>query len=187
MPSSHLTHPALSRTICLVQSGIWAKGMRTKPRRVLRWSCKTAGEAFGLIPNRLVVALAKSQDHRSILRGFAFGQPDADRRWSGLGYPATRASHSGGRGLSLERGGERQSGQRESDGWLHTEVRVAGGANWVEARLGSALLRDSPPEVDREKSRYVSLWRNTGHTGIDYWSSPLLLQDLWPLRDSRAA
>ena len=68
-----LTHTALSRTIRSVQSGIWAKGMRTKPRRVLRWSCKTAGEAFGLIPNRLAVALAKSQDHRSILRGFSFG------------------------------------------------------------------------------------------------------------------
>ena len=180
-----LTHPALSRTIRSVQSGIWAMNRLKTPQGTV-WSCKVAGVTFDEF-NRSAAALAKSQDRRASAGVFAFGQPDADRRWSGLGYPATRASQSGGRGLSLERGGERQSGQRESDGWLHTEVRVAGGANCAEARLGSALLRDSPPEVDREKSRYVSLWRNTGHTGVDYWSSPLLLQDLWPLRDSGAA
>jgi hypothetical protein len=165
MPREPLTLVGTSRTIRSVQSGIWAMGMRMKPRRVLRWSCKTAGEAFGLIPNRLVVALAKSQDHRSILRGFAFGWPDAVRRWSGLGYPAARASQSGERGLSPERGGERQSGRRESDGWLHTEVQVASGANCVEARLGSALLRDSPPEV--RSKEYVSLWRNAQYRGVD--------------------
>lgn len=182
-----LTIPTLSRIIRPVQSGIWAKGMRTKPRRVLRWSCKTAGEAFGLIPNRLVVALAKSQDHRSILRGFAFGQPDADRRWSGLGYPATRASQSGERGLSLERGGERQSGQRGGDGWLHTEVQVASGATWVEARLGSALLRDSPPEVVKRRSKYVSLWRIARHTRLNLRPSSVLVQGLWSVRDPGAA
>ena len=73
MRCSRLTLADTCRTIRSVRCGIWAKGMRTKPRRVLRWSCKTAGEAFGLIPNRLAVALAKSQDHRSILRGFSFG------------------------------------------------------------------------------------------------------------------
>ena len=52
-------------------------------------------------PQSLVVALAKSQDHRVICRVFAFGQHNAVRRWLCLRYPVTRASQSGGRGRIL--------------------------------------------------------------------------------------
>jgi hypothetical protein len=127
-------------TIAPVWSGIWAT-KQLKPLVGVVRSCTAVSGSFDCF-KRLAAALAKSQDRRASLGVFAFGRPDAVRRWSGLGYPAARASQSGERGLSPERGGERQSGQRESDGWLHTEVQVASGANCVEARLGSALLRD---------------------------------------------
>ena len=48
--------------------------------------------------NRLVVALAKSQDHRASCGVFAFGLPNAVRRWLGKRYPVTRASQSRERG-----------------------------------------------------------------------------------------
>ena len=48
--------------------------------------------------NRLVVAFAKSRDHRASCGVFAFGQPNAVRRWLGLRYPVTRANQSGERG-----------------------------------------------------------------------------------------
>jgi len=55
--------------------------------------------------NRLAVALAKSQDHRASCGVFAFGLPNAVRRWLGKRYPVTRANQSGERGLRIERGG----------------------------------------------------------------------------------
>ena len=39
------------------------------------WSCQVASEAFAYIFNRLVAALARSQDHRVLCGVFAFG-PD---------------------------------------------------------------------------------------------------------------
>jgi len=48
--------------------------------------------------NRLAAALAKSQDHRAFCGVFAFGQPNAVRRWLVLRYPVTRASQSRERG-----------------------------------------------------------------------------------------
>ena len=48
--------------------------------------------------NRLVVALAKSQDHRAFCGVFAFGQSNAVRRWLDMRYPVTRASQSRERG-----------------------------------------------------------------------------------------
>jgi hypothetical protein len=62
------------------------------------WSCRTASESFDLLFNRLAVALAKSQDHRASCGVFAFGLPNAVRRWLGKGYPVTRANQSGERG-----------------------------------------------------------------------------------------
>ena len=56
--------------------------------------------------NRLVVALAKSQDRREICRVFAFGRRNAVRQWLRLRYPETRQTRSGNVGLVLERGGE---------------------------------------------------------------------------------
>jgi hypothetical protein len=38
------------------------------------WSCRTTSESFGLFFNRLVVALAKSQDHRASCGVFSFGK-----------------------------------------------------------------------------------------------------------------
>jgi hypothetical protein len=52
------------------------------------WSCRTASESFDQF-NRLAVALAKSQDHRVLCGVFAFGLPNAVRRWLGMGYPVT--------------------------------------------------------------------------------------------------
>ena len=54
---------------------------------------------------RLAVALAKSQDHRASCGVFAFGLPNAVRRWLGTRYPATRANQSRGGGLRIEPGG----------------------------------------------------------------------------------
>jgi len=68
------------------------------------WSCRTADESFDAF-NRLVVALAKSQDHRASCGVFAFGQRNAVRRWLRLRYPAARASQGRERGLRIERGG----------------------------------------------------------------------------------
>ena len=51
--------------------------------------------------NRLVVAFAKSRDHRASCGVFVFGQRNAVRRWLRLRYPDTRASQIGERGLSL--------------------------------------------------------------------------------------
>ena len=73
------------------------------------WSCRTASESFDQF-NRLAVALAKSRDHRASCGVFAFGQPDAVRRWSGLRYPATRASQSRERGRIARARWLKQSG-----------------------------------------------------------------------------
>ena len=73
------------------------------------WSCRTASESFDLLFNRLAVALAKSQDHRASCGVFAFGLPNAVRRWLGLRYPVTRANQSGESGLGIELGGRDKS------------------------------------------------------------------------------
>ena len=69
-----------------------------EPRRVL---CGLDRRQARLLSGSIAfaAALAKSQDHRALCGVFAFGQPDAVRRWSDLGYAATRASQSseGGR------------------------------------------------------------------------------------------
>ena len=59
--------------------------------------------------NRLVVAHAKSQDHRASCGVFAFGQPNAERRWLGMRYPVTRANQSRESGLRIELGGSGKS------------------------------------------------------------------------------
>jgi hypothetical protein len=79
------------------------------------WSCRIASEAFGRF-NRLAVALAKSQDHRASCGVFAFGLPNAVRRWLGKRYPVTRASQSRGRGLSPRARWLKQSGTVRCDG-----------------------------------------------------------------------
>ena len=71
-----------------------------KPRRFLCGLVVQHDEPFDQF-NRLVVALAKSQDHRASCGVFAFGQRNAVRRWLRLRYPDTRASQIGERGLSL--------------------------------------------------------------------------------------
>lgn len=78
------------------------------------WSCRIASEAFGRF-NRLAVALAKSQDHRASCGVFAFGLPNAVRRWLGKRYPVTRASQSRGRGLSPRARWLKQSGTVRCD------------------------------------------------------------------------
>jgi hypothetical protein len=68
-----------------------------EPRRVL---CGLVVRQASLLisVNRLAVALAKSQDHRASCGVFAFGLPNAVRRWLGKRYPVTRASQSRERG-----------------------------------------------------------------------------------------
>jgi hypothetical protein len=80
------------------------------------WSCRTASESFDLLFNRLAVALAKSQDHRVSCGVFAFGRPDAVRRWSGLGYPVTRANQNRERGRIPRARWLKQSGIVRCDG-----------------------------------------------------------------------
>jgi hypothetical protein len=79
-----------------------------KPRRVL---CGLVVRQASLLSifNRLAVALAKSQDHRASCGVFAFGLPNAVRRWLGLRYPVTRANQSGESGLGIELGGRDKS------------------------------------------------------------------------------
>ena len=63
------------------------------------WSCRVVSDwDFSLLTNRFAAALAKSQDHRASCGVFAFGLPNAVRRWLGMRYPVTRASQSGERG-----------------------------------------------------------------------------------------
>jgi hypothetical protein len=66
-------------------------------------------------PQSLVVALAKSQDHRTFCGVFAFGQRNAVRRWLRLRYPDTRADQIGERGLSLRARWLKQSGTVRGD------------------------------------------------------------------------
>ena len=79
-----------------------------EPRRVL---CGLVVRQASLLisVNRLAVALAKSQDHRASCGVFAFGLPNAVRRWLGLRYPVTRANQSGESGLGIELGGRDKS------------------------------------------------------------------------------
>ena len=78
----------------------WHQGVEqgSKPRRFL---CGLVVQQTSLLTlfNRLVVALAKSQDHRASCGVFAFGLPNAVRQWLGKRYPVTRANQSrdGGR------------------------------------------------------------------------------------------
>ncbi len=69
-----------------------------EPRKVLCGLVRQQAR-FLIRVNRLVVALAKSQDHRVSCGVFAFGRSNAVRQWLDLGYPVTRASQSreGGR------------------------------------------------------------------------------------------
>jgi len=77
----------------------WHLGERTgkEPRRFLCGLVVQHDESFDQF-NRLVVVLAKNQDHRASCGVFVFGLPNAVRRWLGKRYPVTRASQSGERG-----------------------------------------------------------------------------------------
>ena len=65
--------------------------------------------------NRLVVVLAKNQDHRASCGVFAFGQRNAVRQWLRLRYPDTRADQIGERGLSPRARWLKQSGTVRGD------------------------------------------------------------------------
>jgi hypothetical protein len=81
------------------------------------WSCRVVSDwDFSLLTNRFAAALAKSQDHRASCGVFAFGLPNAVRRWLGKRYPVTRASQSRERGLSLRARWLKQSGTVRCDG-----------------------------------------------------------------------
>ena len=80
------------------------------------WSCRVVSDwDFSLLTNRFAAALAKSQDHRASCGVFAFGLPNAVRRWLGKRYPVTRASQSRGRGLSPRARWLKQSGTVRCD------------------------------------------------------------------------
>jgi hypothetical protein len=68
-----------------------------EPRKVLCGLDRQQAR-FLIRVNRLAVALAKSQDHRASCGVFAFGLPNAVRRWLGKRYPVTRANQSRERG-----------------------------------------------------------------------------------------
>ena len=65
---------------------------------------KVASEAFACRSIVLLLLSPRALTHQRQLRGFAFGRPDAVRRWSGSGYPVTRASQSRGGGRILRAG-----------------------------------------------------------------------------------
>jgi hypothetical protein len=106
------------------------------------WSCRTASESFGLLFNRLAVALAKSQDHRASCGVFAFGLRNAVRRWLRLGYPAARANQGRERGRIARARWLKQSGIVRAMTWLHTEATSKHRANF-DFDHGKAVLRSN--------------------------------------------
>ena len=80
-------------------------------------------------PQSLVVALAKSQDHRAFCGVFVFGQRNAVRRWLRLRYPDTRANQIGERGLSPRARWLKQSGTVQLRGH-GSEKQIGTGELW---------------------------------------------------------
>ena len=94
----------------------WHQGVETRKNPagfcvVLSYSMTSLLTQF----NRLVVAFAKSRDHRASCGVFAFGQRNAVRQWLRLRYPDTRASQIGERGLSPRARWLKQSGTVRGD------------------------------------------------------------------------
>ena len=81
---------------------VWQLDVNANPKPY-RELCGLARQQarFLIRVNRLVVALAKSQDHRESCGVFAFGLVSAVRRWLNKRYPVTRASQSGEGGRIL--------------------------------------------------------------------------------------
>lgn len=68
-------------------------------------SCQVASESFDHCSIALLLLSPRAKTAEHLLGVFAFGRPDAVRRWSGLRYPAARASQGGDGGRILEPGG----------------------------------------------------------------------------------
>ena len=97
-----------------------------------------------------VVALAKSQDHRASCGVFAFGLPNAVRRWLGKRYPVTRANQSGERGLRIERGGRAEGSaslSSVSDGMAPKSIPSKRSGTVMSHGKGCALLQHSPKSI----------------------------------------
>ena len=120
-----------------------------KPRRFLCGLVVQHDEPFDQF-NRLVVALAKSQDHRASCGVFAFGRRNAVRRWLRLGYPAARASQGRERGLRIERGGRAErsaSLSSVSDGMAPKSIPSKRSGTVMSHGKGCALLQHSPKSI----------------------------------------
>jgi hypothetical protein len=92
-----------------------------KPRRFLCGLVVQHDESFDQF-NRLVVALAKSQDHRASCGVFVFGQHNAVRRWLCPRYSDTRASQIRERGrIARARWLKIVWHSAVATTWLHTE------------------------------------------------------------------
>jgi len=90
-------------------------------------------------PQSLVVALAKSQDHRASCGVFAFGQHNAVRRWLCLRYPITRANQSGERGRIFRAWWLKQSEVMRCDDLAPKSRHLKHRANFVYEH-GKAML-----------------------------------------------
>jgi hypothetical protein len=99
-----------------VWSGIRAYGNEVRPPQNSVWSCKVASEAFAFISNRLAAALPRAKTTEHFAGVFAFGLPNAERRWLGMGYPVTRASQSRERGRIPRARWLKQSGKVQCEG-----------------------------------------------------------------------
>lgn len=120
-PAAQVVQGRLTRNFLLMYDPNrleWHPGDETedRPPQVAVWSCKVAGEAFASVSTATLLLCQEPRPQSILLGVFAFGQPDAVRRWSGLGYPATRASQSGERGRIPRARWLKQSGIVRCDG-----------------------------------------------------------------------
>ena len=71
-------------------------------------SCQTTNELL-IYLNRLLLLLPRAKTAETFVGFFAFGRPNAERRWLGMRYPVTRANQSRESGLRIELGGSGKS------------------------------------------------------------------------------
>jgi hypothetical protein len=122
-----------------------------KPRRFLWWSCQVASEAFADDSIALLLLSPRAKTTRASCGVFAFGRPDAVRRWSGLGYPVTRASQNRERGRIPRARRLKKSGIVQCDGMApgSTKHRANFGYDHGKAVLCSNIHQEAgyPHEI----------------------------------------
>ena len=126
-------------------------------------------------PQSLVVALAKSQDHRASCGVFAFGLPNAVRRWLGMRYPVTRASQSGGRGLIPRARWLKQSEIVRCDD-MAPKSNIEAQANFDFDHGKAVLCSNIHQRAIRNTYEAMQVWRINTRTSIDQQQGGMDLQ-----------